>query len=83
MIKKTPYEALYYSVVEDVTTAQLKAKKELPEVDVASLEVLMDKHGIYGIVSGSGANKETDNSSSLWPRRFGYVKPMPYLLYCQ
>lgn len=76
MIKKTPYEALYYSTLPGVSIVDIQAKKPLPEVDVSPVELRMDKNGIYGIVKGFSAPEEYH-----W--RFEIVKPALRLLYCQ
>ncbi len=81
MIKKTPYEALYYSAVPEARISDLKAKNLQEPVDILPTTLLMDKYSIYGIVATVWADSE--DQYHMWPRRFDLVKPKPYLMYCK
>lgn len=73
MDKKSPYSAYYFSTVQNITQAQLKAMKSLPEIDISAVKQWMDKHGIYGIVF--------DDSS--YPIGLRKAPSFPYLIYCR
>lgn len=78
MNKKTPFVAYYFSLDPDITQAQLKAKKSLPEVDVSVIKQRMDKNSICGIVQG-----EVEQGELHYPERLRSVTCSPYIVYYQ
>ena len=73
MNKKTAYYGYYYSVVQDITPAQLKSSTELPSVDVSLMEKRMEEQHIHTILS----------SDIEYPRRLQTIPHVPYLVYFQ
>lgn len=73
MDKKTAYHAYYYSNVDDVTAAQLRSLKSVPDVDVSAVQARMAEKGIQAVVEW-----EMD-----YPWRMQTAPAAPYVLYYQ
>lgn len=73
MTKKIAYHTYYYSIVDDITSVQLKSSTELPLVDVSSLQQWMETHQIGGVLS----------TESHYPWRMQQVPQAPYVVYYQ
>lgn len=73
MNKKTHYHAYYYSIVDEITPAQLKITPEVASVDVSVVQQRMEEKAISGLVQ-----EDTD-----YHRRLQTVAPAPYVLYYQ
>ncbi len=73
MDKKTAYHAYYYSIVDDITQAQLRSSPELPSVDVDVIQQRMAENSIDATIQG--------DPDYHW--RLQTAPQAPYVLYYQ
>lgn len=91
MDKKPAFIACYFSIDPEITQAQLKAKKELPECDFSAISAVkqrMDKNGICYIVQKERTDEKTDQEQMTlkeveYPEKLLSVSSSPYIVYYQ